>query len=115
MNIAWSHTRVEILLGDTTVGFDVIAEQHDDDINPAVAEGVGLTVEPFRIDHSAGYFRALVALCATALDGGGLSAAPSNAEIAVRLNASGRERRHLTAKAVERRLQYCSTPLWPRR
>lgn len=102
--IPWSRVLVEIPLGHSTLSFEVVSPR-DSGADERVMEGHG-TIEPFRVDRTAGYFRALVALCEPRLIEPTSVEIPSDAQVAVRLNGSGTESRHLTAKAIERRFDY---------
>ena len=64
----------------------------------------GDTQRGLGLDRSAGYFRALVALCEPRLRDPGSDAVASAGEIARRLTASGQEQGRVSQKAVERRL-----------
>ena len=110
--IPWRRVRVDIPLGDVEVGFEMLrhgvaaATVCDE---PAV-DGQH-TVQALRVNRAAGYFRALVALCEQRLLDPTVDELPSDAQIALRLNSLGLEERHVTAKAVERRLNYLRAAL----
>jgi hypothetical protein len=109
--IPWRLSRVELRLGDCSYGLSV---RYEGRFRPPLAGGVvggGASDETrptFRLDRRAGYFRALVALCEPGLRPTPVAVVPSNAEIAATLNRCGAEPRCLTAKTIERRLDYCS-------
>jgi hypothetical protein len=105
--VPWHSTVVEIVLGIDRVQLRVdrtapIVTTGD---RPTTAGGE-VTVEPFELDRGAAYFRTLVALCEPRLVDPHADWLPSDAEVAVRLNLSGREARHATTRGVERRLAY---------
>lgn len=78
-------------------------------VDPAAAVEPSLTARTERpaLARDSGYFRALVALCAPIV-GPPYSPdhLPTDAEIAVRLNRTGAEDRHVTARGVQRRLDH---------
>lgn len=109
VRVPWPDARVDIVVGAATVGFEVHhlgAPLHRH--RPlAVDPGDSATISPARIGRGSGAFRALLALCAPRLSDSASEDLPTNAEIAWRLNRCGIEPGHVTAKAVERRLDYC--------
>ena len=70
-------------------------------------DGDGPTLAPVVVDRTAGYFRALVALCEPQLVDPTSNEIATDLQIALRLNRSGLERSRLTGKTVERRLDNC--------
>lgn len=109
VRIPYPDCRVQVTTGDETIGFDarcpwlarVPADRRPD--APALA---GATVDALGLDRGAGYFRALVALCAPRLHDPGCDEVASVAEIARTLNRLPQETERVTAKAVERRLAH---------
>ena len=99
----WTRSRVEVAAGAETFGFQVEVPQPAG-APPADAGPAGDTVRGHGLDRSAGYFRALVALCEPRLRDPGSDAVAAAGDIARRLSASGREDGRVSAKAVERRL-----------
>lgn len=108
VRVPYAHSRVEVTTGDETVGFDawcpVLADAGADD-GGAVPLG-GSTVAALGLDRGAGYFRALVALCAPRLRDPQTDTVASVGEIVRLLNALPAETERVTAKAVERRLAH---------
>jgi hypothetical protein len=108
VRVPYPHCRVEVTTGDETVGFDawcpVLADAGSGD-GGAVPLG-GSTVAALGLDRGAGYFRALVALCAPRLRDPQTDAVASVGEIVRSLNALPVETERVTAKAVERRLAH---------
>lgn len=106
--IPWRRVRIDIPLGDAEVGFEVLRHGEPAATVPGdeVATEGQYTVQALRVNRSAGYFRALVALCEQRLLDPATDELPSDAQIALRLNSLDLEDRHVTAKAIERRLNY---------
>ena len=110
--VPWASSQVGVSFGAAEFWFRVT---FDDPFGaPRVVEP-GVTGEEtapaFRIDRSSGYFRALVGLCSVRIVGEGPDDLPTNAQIALLLSRSGQEPRPVTAKTVERRLDYCAQVL----
>ncbi len=104
--IAWERTTVSIALDAVVVSFAVHCDR------PLVATVLSAatgseTVRPAQFDEQSGYFRVLVALCEQRLNDSRLTHLPTSAQIAVRLNALNLEDGSLTAKGVNRRIDYC--------
>jgi serine/threonine-protein kinase len=110
--IPWRSSVVEVVLGSDRIELRV--DQVDAPPSPgAAAPSVSgeATVEPFTLDRDAAYFRTLVALCEPRLLDPHADWVPSDAEVAVRLNRTGGEDRHATARAIERRVAYLRSAL----
>jgi hypothetical protein len=106
VRIPYPRCRVEVTTGDESVGFDAACpflDRGTDVIEPALA---GSTVQGLGLDHDAGYFRALVALCAPRLRDPQSDEVATVGEIVRLLNRSPAEPERVTAKAVERRLAH---------
>jgi hypothetical protein len=110
--VPWRASEVVIHLGDETYGFRAVHDGVEAVLAPPVRADrppeVEDTSRPFTIDRDSGYFRALVGLCAPRLLTPSTRGTPTNAEIARFLNAHAAEARELSAKTVERRLDYCT-------
>lgn len=107
--VPWQHSSVTVPLGSEQLTFTVecrTTPADDDSDDPAIDNSGPPTIEPFAIDRSTGYFRTLVALCEPQLLDPRSGHVPSDAALAVRLNRCHLESRHLTARSVERRLNY---------
>lgn len=112
--VSWARTRLSVTLPDGLVAsVEVCRLEDSDDRNavsslphPVFGDTVGVDLEP-----STGYFRALLALAEPRLMDPIDGQLPTNAQVALRLNKSGLEFRRVTAKTVERRLDYCRTRL----
>jgi hypothetical protein len=105
LRVPYHRCRVEVSTGDEVVGFEATCPalgEHD----PVAPLPSGATVGGLGLDRSAGYFRALVALCEPRLRDPASDALATTAEIARALNGSGAEPDRVTAKAVERRLAH---------
>ncbi len=109
LRVPWDRARVDIVVGTDTIGFE--AHHHGLALPAprplAVDPGDARTAIPRAIARDSGAFRALLALCEPRLTESGSDDLPTNQEIALRLNRSGVEERRVTAKTVERRLDYC--------
>jgi hypothetical protein len=109
VRVPYAHCRIEVTTGDETVGFEawcpVLADTSDGAAGPAVPLA-GSTVTALGLDRSAGYFRALVALCAPRLRDPQTEAVAAVGEIVRTLNALPTETERVTAKAIERRLAH---------
>jgi hypothetical protein len=108
LRIPYPRCRVEITTGDETVGFEAAsptAHLHEPsgDAPPALS---GSTVGGLGLDRQAGYFRALVALCAPRLRDPHNDDVSAVGEIVRMLNAARDRTERVTAKAVERRLAH---------
>ena len=103
LRVPWVRSRIEVAAGTETVGFEL---ENPHPVHHPAGDGVaaGDTEHGLGLDRSAGYFRALVALCEPRLRDPGTDAVAAAGEIARRLTASGREDGRVSAKAVERRL-----------
>lgn len=104
--IPYPRCRVEVTTGDESVGFDASCPSLDRSsvvVEPAQA---GSTVQGLGLDRQAGYFRALVALCAPRLRDPQSDEIAAVGEIVRALNRSSAEPERVTAKAVERRLAH---------
>lgn len=109
--IPYARCRVEVTTGDESVGFDAACpflEQFPDAPTPALA---GSTVQGLGLDRDAGYFRAVVALCAPRLRDPQSDEVASVGEIVRLLNRAPTEPERVTAKAVERRLAHVRSKL----
>lgn len=109
LRVPWNRARVDIVVGSDTIGFEAF---HSGLVRPAsrplaVETGDVRTAIPVEIARNSGAFRALLALCEPRLAESGNPTLPTNQEIALRLNRSGAEDRRVTAKTIERRLDYC--------
>ena len=113
LRVPWNRARVDIVVGTDTIGFEAY---HHGLARPAarplaVETGDARTAIPVEISRNSGAFRALLALCeprlAEARTEARAETLPTNQAIALRLNRSGVEERRVTAKTVERRLDYC--------
>ena len=103
VRVPWVRTRIEVAAGVQTVGFELVGRIPVD--QPAAVDvPAGDTQRGLGLDRSAGYFRALVALCEPRLRHPGTDAVAAAGDIARRLTGSGRESGRVSAKAVERRL-----------
>lgn len=103
--VPWRSSVVEVVLGTDRleVRVDCTLPHGGDDRAEVRGEA---TVEPFSLDRGTAYFRTLVALCEPQLLDPQSELVPTDAEIVVRLNRSGQEEKHITARAVERRVRY---------
>lgn len=107
--VPYATCRVEVTTGDGTVGFDAACPwlaapaTGPAPTGPAMS---GTTVDALGLDRNAGYYRALVALCAPRLRDPQSSEVSSEAEIVRLLNQVPVEDGRVTAKAVERRLAH---------
>jgi serine/threonine-protein kinase len=104
--VPYARCRIEATTGDETVGFR--ADCPFLDRGPGVAEPAqaGSTVQGLGLDREAGYFRALVALCAPRLRNPQSDEVAPVGEIVRVLNRASGEPERVTAKAVERRLAH---------
>ena len=105
LRVPYASARVEVHTGTEVLAMAVRCDAGElaPDTRPLAA---GSTIRPLDLDAGAGYFRALVALCAPRLrDPAGREVA-TVPEIVRELNASGREGSRVSAKAVERRLAH---------
>jgi hypothetical protein len=103
LRVPWARSKVEVTAGAETLGFELDVPQPAGP-RRSVVDPAGDTERGLGLDRSAGYFRALVALCEPRLRDPGTDAVTAAGEIARRLTASGRESGRVSAKAVERRL-----------
>lgn len=103
LRLPWARSRVEVAAGAETLAFELEVPQPDGP-RRSVVDPAGDTERGLGLDRSAGYFRALVALCEPRLLDPGTDAVAAAGDIARRLTASGREDGRVSAKAVERRL-----------
>ena len=103
VRIPWTRSRIEVATGDEVLAIELLIPQAGGPPGPPLSTGDD-TVRGLGLDRSAGYFRALVALCEPRLRDPGSDAVAAAGEIARRLNTSGREQARVTPKAVERRL-----------
>jgi len=104
--VPYARCRVEVTTGDESVGFDAscpFLDRVPGIVDPALA---GSTVQGLGLDRHAGYFRALVALCAPRLRDPQSDEVATVGEIVRLLNRSPAEPERITAKAVERRLAH---------
>lgn len=62
LRVPWSRCRIDVVAGAETVGVELFVPQPAGAL-PAVDYPVGDTQHGLGLDRSAGYFRALVALC----------------------------------------------------
>lgn len=113
VRIPYPRCRIEVTTGDETVGFDAACPWLDrQGVEGADGTGVEVplaaspTVGGLGLDRSAGYFRALVALCAPRLRDPQSDEVSSVGEIVRVLNTLPQETERVTAKAVERRLAH---------
>jgi hypothetical protein len=104
--IPYPRCRVEATTGDESVGFDADCPFLDRTAVPGQPALAGSTVQGLGLDRDAGYFRAVVALCAPRLRDPQSDEVASVGEIVRVLNASPAEPERVTAKAVERRLAH---------
>lgn len=104
--IPYPWCRVEVTTGDESVGFDADCPFLDRTTDPGQPALAGSTVQGLGLDREAGYFRAVVALCAPRLRDPQSDEIASVGQIVRALNASPAERERVTAKAVERRLAH---------
>ncbi len=104
--IPYPSCRVEVTTGDESVGFDADCPFLDRTTAPGQPALAGSTVQGLGLDREAGYFRAIVALCAPRLRDPQSDEVASVGEIVRALNASPAEPERVTAKAVERRLAH---------
>ena len=104
--IPYPRCRVEVTTGDESVGFDADCPFLDRSVAPDQSALAGSTVQGLGLDREAGYFRAVVALCAPRLRDPQSDEIASVGEIVRALNASPAEPERVTAKAVERRLAH---------
>lgn len=106
VRVPYARCRVEVTTGDETVGFT--ADCPFVDRRTAVGEPAlaGSTVPGLGLDRDAGYFRAVVALCAPRLRDPQSDEVASVGEIVHMLNRSPAEPERVTAKAIERRLAH---------
>jgi hypothetical protein len=104
--IPYARCRVEVTTGDESVGFDADCPFLDRAVAPGRPALAGATVQGLGLDRDAGYFRAVVALCAPRLRDPQSDEVASVGEIVRALNASRAEPERVTAKAVERRLAH---------
>lgn len=104
--IPYPRCRVEVTTGDESVGFDADCPFLDRTTDPGQPALAGSTVQGLGLDREAGYFRAVVALCAPRLRDPQSDEIASVGQIVRALNASPAERERVTAKAVERRLAH---------
>lgn len=105
--IAWRRVRVEVPIGSIGAGFEVLRwGASERSANHTVATSGQFTAQAMRVNRSAGYFRALVALCEERLRDPSCTIVPSDAEVARRLNALDAEDRFVSVKAIERRFDY---------
>ncbi|HVH21510.1 MAG TPA: hypothetical protein VNA11_03545 [Pseudonocardia sp.] len=103
LRIPWARSRVEVAVGAEPLWFELEVPQRAG-APGGVPDAGGDTQRGLGLDRSAGYFRALVALCEPRLRDPGCDAVASAGEIARRLTSSGQERGRVSQKAVERRL-----------
>jgi hypothetical protein len=104
--VGWSATELAVTLGDGerhALEIELTAQHADAATLTLPSDGPETAAGELR--PGTGYFRALVALAEPRLTG--RLATPTDAQIALRLNRSGRELRRVGAKTVERRLDYC--------
>jgi hypothetical protein len=107
VRVPYARCRVEVATGDDTVGFDATCPALDRPGGPdPVPAPAGSTVGGLGLDRHAGYFRALVALCAPRLRDPQSDEVATVGEIVACLNRSPAETERVTAKAVERRLAH---------
>lgn len=104
--IPYPRCRVEVTTGDESVGFDADCPFLDRTTAPGEPALAGSTVQGLGLDRDAGYFRAVVALCAPRLRDPQSDEVATVGEIVRSLNASPAEPERVTAKAVERRLAH---------
>jgi len=116
LRVPWVEARVQVFVGERchefstrflgpgpgSGGATVRGDEPGDDSDDA-------TVVPVRVDRSAGYFRALVALCEPQLLDPTSSEVATDLQIARRLNRAGTEPGRMSGKTVERRLDNCRT------
>lgn len=105
LRVPWLRNRVEVVTGQSTVGFALVVEGPDLGDSDASALG-GDTVAALDLDRSSGYFRALVALCEPRLRDPASDEVAAASRIALRLGRLEVEPNRVTVKAVERRLAH---------
>jgi len=101
----WSRGRVEVIAGEVAVAFEVDAPAGPEDVAVPARPLVTGDTASLQLDRTAGYFRAVVALCEPRLRDPGTERVATTAEIALALNRAG-ERPPVSVKAVERRLAH---------
>jgi len=109
---AWARTRVGVTLADaTSVSFEVSWSPAGLEPDPADKFDLGVMrgqdTQGVELVPGSGHFRALVALVEPRLVDPSSHVVPTNAQICARLNAAGVEAGRVSAKTVERRLDYC--------
>jgi hypothetical protein len=103
LRIPWARSRVEVAVDAEPLWFGLAVPQRSG-TPVGVPDAGGDTQRGLGLDRSAGYFRALVALCEPRLRDPGSDAVASAGDIARRLTASGQEQGRVSQKAIERRL-----------
>lgn len=106
LRVPWARARVEVATGDEVVGFDVDCPVIERGADRAAPLPSGETVGGLDLDRTAGYFRALVALCAPRLRDPASTEVATVAEVARMLSGLPGEPDRVTVKAVERRLAH---------
>ena len=113
IRVPWTDTRVQIFVGDRVHEFTATRYGRQMGTPASVGGSVldgrddDATCVPVPVDRSAGYFRALVALCEPQLLDPTSRDVATDLQIALRLNRTGLERGRLSGKSIERRLDTC--------
>lgn len=107
LRVPWPGVRVELATSDEEVAFEVHCPalatlQPDEVIEPPAGD----TVRALDLDREAGYFRALVALCAPRLRDPSSTEVATVAQVARTLGGLPSEPDRVSVKAVERRLAH---------
>ncbi|CAN5587750.1 FHA domain-containing protein [soil metagenome] len=105
LRVPWPSVRVELATGEEEVGFQVDCPALDL-AGPEAAPIAGDTVRGLDLDRTAGYFRALVALCEPRLRDASSTDVATVAQVARTLSLLPSEPERVTVKAVERRLAH---------
>lgn len=112
VQLPWHSCRIDIDLGDHVESIRLDAEAGETVyLESALVAGGEQTVRPVQLSRSAGYFTALVVICEPRLLDPTSMAIPTDAQIAARINLAGIEPSRITAKTVEKRLEYCRVKL----
>ena len=106
LRVPWPSVRVEVATGEEVVSVEVDCPLLATEAPASGAVPAGDTVRALDLDRDAGYFRALVALCAPRLRDPSTPEVPTVAEVARTLSALPVEGGRVSTKAVERRLAH---------